>query len=194
MLSAVVAVGLLSLTTASGRNMQESTQRGNKADQAAAMRATQPGEHHKQLEVLAGDWDVVVTFIIGGQEHQGKVACQSTWVLGGRFLKQEYNTVAGGIPLSVLQYVGYDNQKKKFFEIKMDSMDTGVLHTEGSISDDGKTITNVGERTDPMTGKAGKLRTVTTIIDPDHYTLEWFQIGADGKDQRVVTLSHTRKK
>ena len=45
-----------------------------------------------------------------------------------------------------------------------------------------------------MTGKRGKIRTVTTIVDPDHYTLEWFLIGDDGKGQKVVTLSHTRQK
>ena len=76
----------------------------------------------------------------------------------------------------------------------MDNMDTGVLHTEGSISADEKVITNIGERTDPLTGKTGRLRTVTTIIDKDHYTLEWFLTGADSKEQKTVTLIHTRKK
>jgi hypothetical protein len=34
---------------------------------------------------------------------------------------------------------------------------------------------------------------VTTIIDKDHYTVEWFQASADSKEQKVVTLVHTRK-
>ena len=158
---------------------------------AEMMKATQPGERHKQLDILAGGWDVVVRFKYGpGPERQGKASSEAKWILGGRFLQQEYQSETGQV---TLQFIGYDNQKRKFFEIKMDNMDTGVLYTEGTISDDGKVITNVGDRTDPMTGDTRKLRTVTTVIDKDHYTVEWFQMGADGKEQKVVTLIHMRK-
>jgi Protein of unknown function (DUF1579) len=156
---------------------------------------TQPGKYHKLLGVLAGSWDVTVKFKYGsGPERENKANSEAKWVLGGRFLEQEYTADLGGMPLFITQYVGYDNQRKKFFEIKFDNMDTGVLHTEGAISDDEKVITNVGERTDPMTGKSGRLRTVTTITDKDHYTVEWFLTGTDGKEQKTVTLIHTRKK
>lgn len=92
-----------------------------------------------------------------------------------------------------LQFLGYDNQKKKFFEVKMDNMDTGVLYTEGTMSDDRKVITNVGIRTDPLTGESRKLRIVTTLADKDHYTVEWFQPDSEGKEERRVTMIHTRK-
>jgi Protein of unknown function (DUF1579) len=76
----------------------------------------------------------------------------------------------------------------------MDTLSTGVLHNEGSISEDGKVITNLGESLDPATGKPYKLRTVTTILDRDHFTLEWFRPDDGGKENRVVSMSHTRKK
>jgi len=41
----------------------------------------------------------------------------------------------------VLQMIGYDRQKKKVFEVKMDNMDTGVVHNEGTFADDGKQFT-----------------------------------------------------
>jgi hypothetical protein len=50
-----------------------------------------------------------------------------------------------------------------------------------------------GEQTDPLSGETRRLRTVTTIIDKDHYTVEWFQAGVDGIEQKAVTLIHTRK-
>jgi hypothetical protein len=39
-----------------------------------------------------------------------------------------------------------------------------------------------------------KLRTVTTIIDQDHYTLEWFHSTADSKEEKGVSMTHTRRK
>jgi uncharacterized protein DUF1579 len=162
-------------------------------DRDKLMALTQPGEHHKQLGPLAGSWAVAVKFKFGGREMVASATCESKWVLGGRFLEQDYKAASSGMPLDVKQYLGYDNQKKKFVEIKMDNMDTGVLHNEGTISADGKVITFLGERIDPLTGKANKLRTVTSIIDTDHYTLEWFITGADGKEERIVTMSHSRR-
>jgi Protein of unknown function (DUF1579) len=152
-----------------------------------------PGDVHKQMSVLAGIWDVEVTYIFGGKENKGNAKCEAHWILDGRFLQQDYKSSLMGTPFTVLQYLGYDNRKKKTIELMMDTMNTGVLHNEGSISKDGKVITNEGDYLDPA-GKVGKLRTVTTVIDQDHYTLEWFQVEADGKATRMVSMKHTRKK
>ena len=167
-------------------------EKNDREKMAAMMRATQPGERHNKLDILAGSWDVVIKFKYGpGPERQSKASCTAKWILGRRFIQQEYKNESGQ---EVLQFIGYDNQKKKFFEVKMDNMDTGVLRTEGTISEDGMTITNVGDRTDPSTGDTRRLRTVTTVIDRDHYNVDWYQAGADGKEQKVVTMIHSRKK
>ena len=115
-------------------------------------------------------------------------------ILGGRFLQQEYASQIQGQPFHVLQLLGYDNARKKSIEIMIDTMGTSVLHNEGTVSDDGKVITNSGEPLDPQTGKPYKLRTVTTIIDHDNFTLEWFRVDDAGKEAKVVSMSHTRKK
>jgi hypothetical protein len=147
------------------------------------------------LDSLAGSWDVATKFRYGpGPEREGKAKSESKWILDGRYLQQEYASEIAGRPFITLQYLGYDNQKKKYFEIKMDNAETGVLHTEGTISPDEKTITNIGDRTDPMSGQSQRLRTVTTITDKDHFTVEWFLTGDDGKEQKTVTMIHTRKK
>jgi hypothetical protein len=170
-------------------NAQE---KGDKSKNMAEMlKATQPGERHKQLEPLSGSWDVLVRFKYGpGPEREGKVSSEAKWILGGRFLQQEYQSESGQV---TLQLIGYDNQKKKFFEVKLDNMDTGVLYTEGAMSEDGKVITNVGIRTDPLSGEAERLRIVTTLTDKDHYTVEWFQPNSEGKEEKRVTMIHTRK-
>ena len=158
---------------------------------AEMYKVTQPGSHHAQMESLAGNWSVAVSFKVGpGAERKATAGSEAQWILGGRFLRQHYKSDSG---LEVWQFLGYDNQKKKFFEIKMDNMETGSLFTEGVISEDGRVITNYGDRTDPMSGHVARLRTVTTMIDHDHYNVEWFLGGANGVEEKIVTMEHTRR-
>lgn len=181
---------LVLVATATPSHAQQKPEENKKM--AEMLKMTQPGDRHKQLDLLAGSWNVVVRFKDGpGPEREGKASAEAKSILGGRFIQQEYQAESGQV---TLQFVGYDNQKKKFFIVKMDNKDTGVLHTEGMVSDDGKVITTVGDRTDPMTGETRRLRIVTTLNDQDNFTMEWFHAGADGKEQKVVTMIHTRKR
>jgi hypothetical protein len=159
-----------------------------------AANADVPGPIHERLNNLAGNWDVAIQYKLGEKTHNGTATCEARWILDGRFLKQDYNSKFGDKPFHVIQLLGYDTGRKKTIEIKLDNMSTGVMHNEGSISDDGKVITNVGESLDPATGKPYKLRSVTTIVDADHFTLEWFHIDDQSKADKVVSMSHTRKK
>jgi len=153
-----------------------------------------PGPVHRRLDDLVGDWDVAIQYKIGEKVQEGKATCDAKWILGGRFLQQDYHSRFQGQPFHVLQILGYDNQKKKFIELMMDTMSTSVLHNEGEISEDGKVITNQGESRDPTTKKPVKLRTRYTITDHDHFTLEWYRVDEGGKEEKTVTLRHSRKK
>lgn len=152
-----------------------------------------PGPEHAKLDPLAGRWDVTVTYSLGeGREHQGTATCQADWVLDRRFLRQRYESSLQGAPFEVLQYLGFDRNKKKYIELKMDNMDTGLMHNEGTLDPAGS-ITFLGDRVDPEDGKSRPMRTVYTIPDPDHFTIEWFLTGADGQESRTVVLKHTRR-
>jgi Protein of unknown function (DUF1579) len=163
-----------------------------KQDQTA--RGDSPGPVHKRLAELAGTWDVSTRYVIGDKEREGKATCEAKMILGGRFLQQDYDSLFQGQPFHVLQLLGYDNARKKSIEIMLDTMGTGMRHNEGTVSDDGNVITNVGESIDSQSGKPYKLHTVTTITDRDNFTLEWFRADDSGKQSKVVTLTHKRRK
>ena len=55
-------------------------------------------------------------------------------------------------------------------------------------------INNIGDSVDPRTGKPYKLHTVYTMSDNDNFALEWFHIDEGGKETKVVTLVHKRRK
>ena len=122
--------------------------------QNEGMKQDLPGPVHKRLGELAGTWNVAVRYIIGDKEHEGKATCEAKLILGGRFLQQDYTSRLQGEPFHVLQLLGYDNARKKSIEIMLDNLGTGVLHNEGTVSDDGKVITNLGESLDPPDRKA----------------------------------------
>jgi hypothetical protein len=163
-------------------------------DERPPTKADMPGSVHKRLSRLVGSWDVAIQYKLGEKLRQGTATCDAKWILDGRFIQQDYQSQFQGSPFHVVQLLGYDAPRGKTIEVKLDNLSTGIMHNEGSISGDGKVITNEGESVDPSTGKPYRLRTVTTIVDPDHFTLEWFRLEDGKKADKVVTMAHTRKK
>lgn len=152
-----------------------------------------PGEEHRKLDSLAGNWDVTVRFPVGPDKTmEGKSSCEAKWVMDGRFLRQEYSSSFAGKPLTVVRYLGFDRHKGKFVEVQFESTHTDVMHNEGAVSNDGKTITCRGTHIDAATGKEATVRSVTAISDKDAFTLEMFY--TVGEQTRVITLVHKRKK
>ncbi len=153
-----------------------------------------PTPQHKALDALAGKWTAAIKFKTGPEAfEEGKADVVAEWILDGRVLQQTYKSNFNGQPFTVIQFLGYDENKKTFFEIKFDSMDTGAMHNEGTLSDDGKTLSFKGQRVLPGSEKPSSIRTMYTFTDKDHFTLDWFMPGEDGKEEKAVSLVHTRK-
>ena len=126
-------------------------------------------EGHKRLDAVEGNWDVTVKFRYGtSAEMTGKARMQAAWTLDGKLLRQDYVAESGQV---TLQYYGFDVQRGTYFLIKFDNFDTGVVHAEGGVSADGKVITTIGDRVDPMSGKVGPIRIALTIADTDHFNV-----------------------
>lgn len=152
-----------------------------------------PGEEHKKLDALAGVWDVTVQFPAGpGRTMEGKSSLEAKWVMDGRFLRQEYTSNFRGMLLTVIRYLGFDRHKRKFVEVQFESTHTDVMHNEGTISSDGRIITCFGSHIDTATGKVANVRSVTTFIDNDTFTIELFY-GEGSRDAKTITLRHKRK-
>ena len=155
------------------------------------------GEPDPKLKFFVGDWDVVVKFKIpGGDEQEGKAACTAKLVLDGRFIKEEYKSNMMGQTLTVWQTLGYDSIKKKYVEtdIHVHGSNSSTMMLQGDFSNGDKTLTLTGETLSGQTGKPVKMRTVTTIVDENRFTIDWFTTDEGAKEERTVVLTHTRKK
>ena len=152
----------------------------------------QPGPHHKFLEPLAGNWTVESSMWMGpGEPTLSKATATSTWVLGGRFLRQDYVGENAGMPFKGLGYTGYDNYKKEYVGLWMDDWSSGYMPITGQASEDGKTITTHGEWEGPM-GKF-TFRYVTEIKSPDEHTMTMYMSQGGGEEMKHMELIYRRK-
>lgn len=198
LLLAVALVGVTALITSRAMS-DDKKQPGGEGQEnemmAKWMEAGTPREFHKKLDAFVGNWKGVSKYWMGpGQESQSSESTMTvTWVLGGRFLKQEYKGEVMGQPFEGMGLWGYDNLKKKYTASWADNMTTAIMTELGTCDASGKTFTLLGSHDDPMTGKAVNTRSVTRIINKDKHVFEMYEPGPDGKMFKNLEIIYTRK-
>jgi hypothetical protein len=75
----------------------------------------------------------------------------------------------------------------------MDEMSTSMMVSDGSSTDEGKTINLQCTYFCPITQGQRKSRMVFSIEGPDKHTFEMYDL-ADGKEHKMMTIVYTRAK
>jgi hypothetical protein len=153
-----------------------------------------PGEHHRHLEKLVGNWTTATTFWAapGAPPAESTGAAEHRMILGGRFLVTSYKGNFMDIPFEGTGTVAYDRYKEKYVETWVDNMGTMVMVSEGTCDGTGKERTVAAEFTDPMTGADVAFRSVYRIIDEDNYVLEMHSSLPEGGEFQLFEIAHTR--
>jgi len=104
--------------------------------------AATPGPAHKALESLAGDWNAEGKCWASpdGSPTTSKGVSKVHWVLGGRFLQEDFSGEYMGKSFRGMGLTGYDNLKKKYVSSWVDDMSTGLFTTEGTADAAGKVL------------------------------------------------------
>jgi hypothetical protein len=113
-------------------------------------------------------------------------------LLDGRFLYQEYNAQMMGQPFSGIGIDAYDNLRKRYVTVWLDTMSTGVFTMEGTASADGKTITLKGQHGEPGGGHMTH-RAVWKIIDSDSQTFDMYGSHHGAKETKMLEITYSRK-
>jgi hypothetical protein len=160
------------------------------------MQFATPGEPHRFLDKRVGEWDVVTRMWRepGAPPDESTGSAVGKMMLGGRYLKLKHRGTVNGMPFEGISIGGYDNHLKEFFSIWIDNVGTGIMISRGSLEPTAKTLTEVAEVDDFMTGQKMKTRTVTTLVNPDKFFMEMYMIGPDGKEFKSLEVTYTRKK
>lgn len=157
-------------------------------------KAGAPGEQHKQMASLEGQWDTKTKSWMEQNKPPMETtgSCEYKMVMGGRFLKQKCTGEMMGKQFEGMGVTGYDNTSQKYTSTWMDNMAT-TLHVMEGTAGDTKTITQQGEYTCPMRGHM-KLRSVLKIIDDKTHIFEMY--GTDdkgGQEAKMMEITYSRK-
>ena len=68
------------------------------------------------------------------------------------------------------------------------------MHNEGVYTADSSTITTTGRHVDAATGQSVTVRSVTTFVGQDAFTVQLFYVAAEGRDDKTITLAHVRRR
>lgn len=167
-------------------------------DEKAAMemmqKAATPGEAHKKLDAVVGTFDAKVKMWTDPSKPPAESGGTSvnSWVLGDRFVETKYDGTFMGQPFSGIGFTGYDNVTKKYIGTWMDTMSTGMMVSKGTMT--GKTMNMSSTMPDPTTGKMSTIKEKTIVADNDHYSMEMWGPGPDGKVYKMMEITYVRKK
>lgn len=154
-----------------------------------------PGEGHKVLEQLAGNWDYSLKYWSSSDAppEESTGTNNVKWILGNRFLEMDVKGTSMGQPFEGMGILGYDNAKKEYVNTWIDNMGTGVMNATGTYDPETKTLTETGTYTDPMSGQQ-TFKGVTKFIDADNISYEMYISGSDQPERRVMIIHYTRMK
>jgi hypothetical protein len=191
MLKLVVAAALV--TTAVPAFGQSDAKKAD--DEKAAWEAiAKPGEPHRLLGEFAGRWNITTKIWEGpGQPTETKGVSEVTSVLDGRFIQENFKGNFMGMEFVGLGLSGYDNVTKKFQSTWVDNMGTGILMMKGDYDAASKSLTYLGEYTNP-TGALTTMKIVQKVVDRDNHVSEFFDKTPDGKFVKMMEIAYTRAK
>ena len=165
-----------------------------------AMEMGMPGEAHKVLEQLAGDWTYTMTHKMAADapEQASEGTSKNEWILGGRFLRQSIASTLdmGGEPMNYegIGIIGYDNLKGHYVSTWKDNMSTGIMTSSAQYDAETSTMKEEGTYTCPMKGREVAFTSELKFVDADHFTYAMYETDENGTTYKMMDIQYTRKK
>ena len=156
-------------------------------DTEACVEMPGPDEHHERLEPFVGTFKAVVKLWMGpGEPMVSTGVMTSTMELGGRFLHQHYEgDPAPDAPFPDFQgrgYWGYNHNIKKYEGFWIDTASTMMQNESGEVDASGKVWTMLSTQK----------KSVITLTDRDHHSMEMYFNGPDGSEMKGMEIKYTR--
>ena len=198
-LAALIAVAVAAVPA----NEQDSKQNQKPKDAAPAAPAAQdmpmpppPGEHHKWLEQLVGNWTVEST--MGGPDMPDMKATGTDTVrsLGGRWVVCELKSEVPGMgAMSAIMSLGFNSETGKYQGTWIDTVHDHLWIYVGTLDPAKKILTLEAEGPNMMDPTKGltKYRDVIEFKSAEHRTLT-SSANVDGKWVQFVTADYRKTK
>ena len=203
LITSLVAVGALAFFGSRAVSQDEGNPAGNGDDPMKAMmeayvKMSAPGDAHKKLEPMIGEWESHTKIFMagpGGPAMESKGTTTNKWVLNGRFVLTEHKGMMMGMDHEGIGLTGYDTIRNMYVGAWADNVNSFLLTMKGTVDHKtGKVFTMYGEMDEPMLKVYGRwVKYVTRIIDNDKHVFEIYDLHA-AEDYKVLEITYTRKK
>jgi hypothetical protein len=173
---------------------------GMSKEQLAMMEAMQkagtPGENHKLLASMVGDWAFVNRMWTdpAAPPTESTGTASYTMLMDGRFLVGHYQGTMMGMEFDGRGVTGYDNTTKQFQSVWLDNFGTMMMFMTGTYDQTARAFTYLTEMADPMAPATRiKVREVIRLESPDRHVMEWYE-ARGGREAKTMEIVYTRKK
>ncbi len=178
--------------------------RGRDADGVSAIGLTpmewaalsKPGASHSLLDAFVGEWDVRLTFWSGPQSKASTSTGTSTlsWVLGKRFLQEEFHGEVAGEKFDGMGLMGYDNGSRTFKTIWLDSLNTAMTMASGRYIPESNIFELSSSVYDPLVSGEKTVRSTLQFTSNDTYVFSMIDRSPEGKEFVSLKMEYSRKR
>lgn len=160
---------------------------------AAWLELGKPGAEHAELMKDAGTWivEAKMWMVPGAEPTASKGKVVFTPLLGGRYLRGEYEGDCNGNVMHGIGCMGFNNATRKYEQVWIDSMSTGTMVLTGTQTEPG-VWTLKGSCAGPE-GSEVKMREVTKKVGADRMFIESFCDDGSG-EKKCWEGTYTRSK
>ena len=157
---------------------------------------SKPGPSHKLLDMFVGEWESTIAFRSepGARPEVSKGRSSIHWVLGNRFLQEDFQGEAGGERFQGMGLMGYDNGARAFKFVWIDSLNTALAVSSGRYSPDRNLFEMKSEMYDPLFGGLKTVRSVLQIKSRDEYEFLMVDTAPNGKEFTSLEMKYTRRR
>jgi hypothetical protein len=153
----------------------------------------QSSKPHDQLKRLVGNWTTEMTSFYPNPEEPTVTKGKANFrmILGGNFVEQRFTGEVDGQKYQGIGVSGFDAAQGKYVGTWMDSLNTGIMHTEGTYDVKTHSFTETSEMSTP----GGKMKTkhVTKYVNANNFLFTMYMVTPDG-EQKIMEINYTRTK
>ena len=124
---------------------------------------------------------------------ESRGTCRRKWILGNRFILEEFDGGSLALPFQGLAIYGYDAFEEKYTSVWVDTTNTAITASAGSCRGGCQEIAFTGQHGDPWSGVKRPSRGVTRFINDNEQVLELYEPDVDGREFKVLEIHYTRQ-
>ncbi len=155
-----------------------------------------PTGAHEKLKPFEGTFRAVIKIWMGpGEPVSSTGMMTSTFDLGRRFLQQRYVGDPSEGPFSNFEgrgYWGFNKATNKYEGFWIDTASTVMQTDSGDVDESGTVWTMIGSMPGKQPGTTTRKRSVITLKDNDHHSIEMFFESPDGGEVKGMEIQYTR--